>query len=155
VELNGWMSDSCWSYAVGEIDEETQKLMDVTRECLYEGIKLAVIGNRLGDIGAKIQSIAETNGYSVVREFTGHGIGRGMHEDPMVLHYGKEHRGLRLQEGMVLTIEPMINMGTHKLKIDKNGWTARTIDGKKSCQYEHTLAITKDGPRILTKQQGQ
>ncbi|MFR1139036.1 MAG: type I methionyl aminopeptidase, partial [Anaerococcus vaginalis] len=88
VELNGWMSDSCWSYAVGQIDEDTQKLMDVTRECLYEGIKLAVIGNRLGDIGAKIQSIAETNGYSVVREFTGHGIGRGMHEDPMVLHYG-------------------------------------------------------------------
>lgn len=155
VEFNGWMSDSCWSYGVGEIDDETKRLMDVTRECMYEGIKLAVIGNRLGDIGARIQSIAESNGYSVVREFTGHGIGRGMHEDPMVLHYGKEHRGLRLQEGMVITIEPMINIGDYKLTIDDNGWTARTLDGKKSCQYEHTLAITKDGPRILSKQQGQ
>ena len=150
VELNGWMSDSCWSYAVGEIDNETQKLMAITKECLYEGIKLAVIGNRLGDIGAKIQSIAESNGYSVVREFTGHGIGRGMHEDPMVLHYGKEHRGLRLQEGMVLTIEPMINMGNYKVKIKPDGWTVVTSDGKLSAHYENTIAITNEGVEILT-----
>lgn len=154
VELDGWMGDSCWSYAIGDVDDESKRLMEVTRECLYEGIKEARIGNRLGDIGARIQEIAESNGFSVVREFTGHGIGRDMHEDPMVLHYGKKGRGQRLQEGMVLTIEPMINAGKASLKVDKNMWTARTLDHKNSCQYEHTLAITSDGPRILTKQEG-
>ena len=155
VEYNGFMGDSAWSYKVGEVSEEVNKLMDITKECLYLGIKKAVIGNRLGDIGHVIQEHAEKNGFSVVREFTGHGIGRDMHEDPMVLHYGQSGRGQRLQEGMVITIEPMINTGDWKSKIDGDGWTARTKDGSLSCQYEHTLAITKDGPRVLTIQDGE
>ena len=155
VEYEGFMGDSAWSYKVGEVSDKVNKLMDITKECLYLGIKEAVIGNRLGDIGHVIQQHAEKNGFSVVREFTGHGIGRSMHEDPMVLHYGQSGRGQRLQEGMVITIEPMINTGDWRSKIDEDGWTARTKDGSLSCQYEHTLAITKDGPRVLTIQDGE
>ena len=152
VNVNGWLADSAWSYEVGEVSEEAKKLLRVTRECMYKGIEKAVIGNRLGDIGAAVQKHAEENGYSVVREFVGHGIGQEMHEDPQVLHYGKAGRGLRLQEGMVFNIEPMINMGKKELTIDDNGWTARTADGSLSAQYEHQLAITKDGPIIITDQ---
>lgn len=155
VEYEGFMGDSAWSYKVGEVSSDVNKLMDITKECLYLGIKEAFIGNRLGDIGHVIQQHAEKNGFSVVREFTGHGIGRSMHEDPMVLHYGQSGRGQRLQEGMVITIEPMINTGDWRSKIDEDGWTARTKDGSLSCQYEHTLAITKDGPRVLTIQDGE
>ncbi len=152
VELDGFLADSAWSYQVGEPTELTKKLMDVTKEALYIGIEQAVVGNRLGDIGSAIQDFVESHGFSVVREFTGHGIGKEMHEDPMVLHYGKAGRGQRLIEGMVLTIEPMVNTGKWNSKLDSNGWTARTVDKGLSCQYEHTLAITKDGPRILTLQ---
>lgn len=152
VNLNGSLADSAWTYAVGNISEEARHLMDTTLKCLYLGIKEAKVGNRLGDIGHAIQSYAEGEGFSVVREFVGHGIGKTMHEDPQVLHYGEAGRGLRIQEGMVFTIEPMINKGTFNLKIDKNGWTARTRDGKLSAQYEHQLAITKDGPIIITDQ---
>ncbi|HPP32001.1 MAG TPA: M24 family metallopeptidase, partial [Soehngenia sp.] len=119
---------------------------------LYIGIEQAVVGNRLGDIGYAIQSFVESNGYSVVRDFVGHGIGKEMHEDPQVPHYGKPNRGIRLTEGMVITIEPMVNEGVYSMKIDDNEWTARTLDGKLSAQYEHTIAITKDGPMILTNQ---
>lgn len=153
VNLDGYMADSCWSYAVGTVDDQVVKLMNVTRDCLYEGIKEACAGARLGDIGARIQEIAETQGYSVVRDFTGHGIGTDMHEDPMVCHYGIKGRGLRLTEGMVITIEPMINVGRWECRLDNNGWTARTLDGSLSCQFEHTIAILKDGPRILTLQE--
>lgn len=152
VNLNGALADSAWSYAVGEISDEAQHLLDVTKESLYRGIAAATVGNRLGDIGYAIQSYAEAEGLSVVRDFTGHGIGKTMHEDPMVLHYGKPGKGTRLQEGMVITIEPMLNIGTWHMKVDQDGWTARTSDGKLSAQYEHTLAITKDGPVILTEQ---
>ncbi|NMB13856.1 MAG: type I methionyl aminopeptidase [Gallicola sp.] len=152
VELDGFLADSAWSYQVGEPTELTKKLMDVTKEALYIGIEQAVVGNRLGDIGSAIQDFVESHGFSVVREFTGHGIGKEMHEDPMVLHYGKAGRGQRLIEGMVLTIEPMVNTGKWNSKLDSNGWTARTVDKGLSCQYEHTLAITKDSPRILTLQ---
>lgn len=152
VELDGFLADSAWSYQVGEPTELTKKLMDVTKKALYIGIEQAVVGNRLGDIGFAIQDFVESQGFSVVREFTGHGIGKEMHEDPMVLHYGKAGRGQRLIEGMVLTIEPMVNTGKWNSKLDSNGWTARTVDKGLSCQYEHTLAITKDGPRILTLQ---
>lgn len=152
VNLNGWLADSAWTYAVGKISKEAEELMKVTKQCLYLGIKKAVVGNRLGDIGHVIQSFAESRGYSVVRDFTGHGIGRVMHDDIEVLHYGKPGRGLRLREGMVITIEPMINIGSYKIKIDDNGWTARTIDGSLSAQYEHTIAITENGPLILTDQ---
>lgn len=152
VNLNGSLADSAWTYAVGDIRKEARHLMDTTLKCLYLGIEQAKVGNRLGDIGNAIQTYAEGEGFSVVREFVGHGIGKTMHEDPQVLHYGEAGRGLRIQEGMVFTIEPMINEGTFNLKIDKNGWTARTRDGKLSAQYEHQLAITKDGPIIITDQ---
>lgn len=152
VNLNGWQADSAWSYAVGNISKQAEELLKVTKECLYIGIGKAVIGNRLGDISHAVQTHAESHGFSVVREYTGHGIGQSMHEDPEVLHYGRPHRGLRLTEGMVFTIEPMINAGTYNLTTDKNGWTVRTADGSLSAQYEHTIAITKDGPRVLTEQ---
>lgn len=152
VNLNGWLADSAWSYPVGEISNEAEQLLKVTKECLYIGIEKAVIGNRLGDVSHAIQVHAESHGYSVVRDFTGHGIGQSMHEAPEVLHFGSPNRGIKLCEGMVFTIEPMINAGSFNLTIDDNGWTARTADGSLSAQYEHTLAITKDGPLILTEQ---
>lgn len=152
VKLNGWLADSAWSYAVGNISEEAQHLLDVTKKALYLGIEQAVIGNRIGDISNAIQTFAESENLSVVRDFIGHGIGEDMHEEPQVPHYGPPHRGTRLKEGMVITIEPMLNLGSYGTKIDADGWTARTIDGKLSAQYEHTLAITKDGPLVLTEQ---
>ncbi len=152
VNIDGWLADSAWSFAVGNISDEARKLLDITKESLYKGIEQSVIGNRLGDIGHAIQSFVESQGFSVVRDFVGHGIGKKMHEDPQVTHYGTPGRGQRLVEGMVITIEPMINLGTYRLKVDDNGWTARTVDGKLSAQYEHTIAITKDGPLILTDQ---
>ena len=142
------------SYSGGLADsEEVKNLMDVTRECLYIGIEKAVVGNRIGDIGAAIQEYAESRGYGVVRDLVGHGVGPTMHEEPMVPHYGKAGRGLRLREGMVLTIEPMINTGTWEIDTDiKTGWAHKTLDGGLSCQYEHQFVITKDGPVILTSQ---
>lgn len=152
VNLNGAISDSCWSYAVGTISPEHQKLLEVTKEALYRGIEQAVIGNRIGDIGHAIQSYAESLGYGVVRDFIGHGIGPTIHESPQVPHYGEPGKGLRLKEGMTITIEPMINMGTWQMKMDDNGWTARTRDGLYSAQYEHSIAITQEGPILLTEQ---
>jgi len=149
----GGVADSCWAYAVGQVSEEVQNLMDVTKECLYRGIEQAVVGNRIGDIGAAIQEYVEGLGYGVVRDLVGHGVGPTMHEEPMVPHYGTKGRGLRLREGMVLTIEPMINTGTWKIDTDmKTGWAHKTLDGGLSCQYEHQFVITKDGPLILTSQ---
>ena len=152
VNVDGYLADSAWSYAVGNISDEAKKLMDVTKECLYRSIALVKPGVRLGDIGHAIQTYAEANGFSVVRDFVGHGIGTNMHEDPQVLHYGKPGRGIRLEEGMVFTIEPMINAGDWPIKMDDNGWTARTRDGSLFCQYEHTLAVTADGVIVLTEQ---
>lgn len=152
VNLDGWLADSAWSYAVGEVSDEAKKLMEVTKECLYKGIEQAKPGNRLGDIGHVIQTYAEENGYSVVVDFVGHGIGKKIHEDPQVAHYGIPGRGQRIMPGMVFTIEPMINTGTYKMKMDGNGWTARTLDGGLSAQYEHTLAVTENGTIILTDQ---
>lgn len=152
VNLDGWLADSAWSYPVGNISDEARKLLEVTKKSLYIGIEKAVIGNRIGDISNAIQTYVEPKGFSVVRDFVGHGIGRDMHEEPQVPHFGKPGRGLRLMEGMVLTIEPMVNIGGYGSKIDDNQWTARTLDGELSAQYEHTLAITKDGPIIITEQ---
>ena len=147
----GGLADSCWAYAVGNVSQEVKDLMDVTKECLYKGIEKAVVGNRLGDIGAAIQEYAESKGYGVVRDLVGHGVGPTMHEEPMVPHYGRAGRGLRLREGMVLTIEPMINTGTWEIDTDlKTGWAHKTLAGGLSCQYEHQFVITKDGPVILT-----
>jgi len=153
VNIDGWLADSAWSYGVGNISDEAQKLLDVTKKALYLGIEKAVIGNRIGDISHVIQSYVEGEGFSVVRDFVGHGIGKDMHESPQVPHFGEPGRGPRLLEGMVFTIEPMVNIGTYSCTIDSNQWTARTADGKLSAQYEHTLAITKDGPLILTDQE--
>lgn len=152
VNLNGGLADSAWTYAVGDMDEKGKRLMDVTKKALYLGIEQAQEGNRIGDIGHAIQTYAEKENFSVVREFTGHGIGPTIHEPPHIPHFGEPNKGVRLKEGMVVTIEPMINEGTWQSKMDDNGWTARTMDGGRSCQYEHTLAITKDGPLIITEQ---
>ncbi|WP_078547914.1 type I methionyl aminopeptidase [Litchfieldia alkalitelluris] len=152
VNYNGALADSAWSYAVGNVSDEANKLLEVTKTSLYKGIEASLIGNRIGDIGHAIQTYAEAEGFSVVREFIGHGIGPTLHEPPEVPHYGLPNKGLRLKEGMVFTIEPMINIGAWPSQMDSNGWTARTVDGSLSAQYEHTIAITKDGPIILTSQ---
>ncbi|WP_409174899.1 type I methionyl aminopeptidase [Brevibacillus fortis] len=152
VRKNGWLADSAWSYEVGTVSPEAKRLLEVTEKSLYLGIEQAVVGNRIGDISHAIQTYAQAQGYSVVRDFTGHGIGQEMHEEPFVPHFGPPGRGQRLKEGMVITIEPMLNIGTYHATVDEDGWTARTRDGKLSAQYEHTLAITADGPVILTKQ---
>jgi methionyl aminopeptidase len=154
AEKDGWMGDSAWCYAVGELSAKALKLMTTGKECLDIGIKKAVAGNRLGDIGYFIQHHAEKNGFSVVRDYTGHGIGQEMHEDPTVLHYGERGRGIRIQEGMVFTVEPMINSGEYDCYLDEqNGWTVYTYDGSLSVQFEHTIAITGNGPEILTAQE--
>lgn len=153
VDLKGALSDSCWSYKVGQTSQEIEKLYDVTKKALYLGIQQAQVGNRIGDIGAAIQAYVEGQGFSVVRDFVGHGIGPTIHESPSIPHYGQKGKGLRLKEGMVITIEPMVNTGTWKSEMEDNGWTAHTLDGGISCQFEHTLAITKNGPRILTLQE--
>jgi methionyl aminopeptidase len=150
VLLDGWVGDSCVTYTVGKVDERTQQLVDTTRRCLDLGIEQAQVGNTLGDIGAAIQRHAEAEGFSVVREYTGHGVGRNLHEEPTVLHYGEPNTGRRLVAGMVFTIEPMINMGTAETNLDRDGWTVRTADSKYSAQFEHAVAITKDGPLVLT-----
>jgi len=152
VNLNGALADSAWTYPVGEVSKEASRLLEVTEEALNKAIEQSVIGNRVGDIGHAIQSYVEAEGLSVVRDFTGHGIGETIHEAPTILHYGEPNKGIRIKEGMVFTIEPMVNIGSWKSKMDDNRWTARTIDGSLSAQYEHTIAITKDGPMILTKQ---
>ncbi|UQD51188.1 type I methionyl aminopeptidase [Bacillus methanolicus] len=152
VNYNGALADSAWTYAVGNVSPKTEKLLEVTKEALYKGIEQAKIGNRIGDIGHAIQTYVESEGFSVVRDFIGHGIGSVIHEKPDVPHFGLPGKGPRIKEGMVFTIEPMVNEGTYHTQMDDNGWTARTIDGKNSAQYEHTIAITKDGPIILTDQ---
>lgn len=152
VNYKGYLADSCWSYGIGELSEADEKLMRVTEEALYRGIDAARVGNHLVEIGKAIQPFVEAEGFSVVRDFIGHGIGEAMHEDPQVCHFITKLRGPRLRENMVMTVEPMINEGVWQVKMDDNGWTARTADGKKSCQFEHTFAIREDGPEILTLQ---
>ncbi|MFC5451771.1 type I methionyl aminopeptidase [Paenibacillus aestuarii] len=152
VRKDGWLADSAWSYAVGNISPVAEKLLKVTKEALYKGIEKAVPGNRIGDVSHAIQVYAESQGFSVVRDFIGHGIGSEMHEEPQVPHYGPAGKGPRIKEGMVFTIEPMLNVGKFHAKIDLDGWTARTVDGSLSAQYEHTIAITSQGPIILTEQ---
>ncbi len=153
IDLDGGLADSCWTYTIGNMSEEDQRLVDVDLECLKRGIEAAVVGNRIGDIGAAIQEYVEDeNGFSVIRDFIGHGIGKEMHEDPQVPHYGKARRGPRIEAGMVFTIEPMIAAGDWKMKVDDNGWTARTRDGSKCSQFEHQLIIHEDGPEIITDQ---
>ncbi len=151
LALNGWCGDMCVTYAVGAIDPKTQKLIDVSKRCLELGIDQAKSGNRLGDIGEAIEKFVSANGFSVVREYTGHGVGRDLHEGPTVLHIGKGGTGMKLRPGMVFTIEPMINMGRPETRLQGDHWTVVTKDGSKSAQFEHTLAITENGTEILTK----
>ncbi|MCZ8517668.1 type I methionyl aminopeptidase [Paenibacillus filicis] len=150
-KYKGWHADTCYTYAVGKLSPEAERLVRVTKECLDMCIPKAVPGNRMGDIMHVIQSHAEGAGFSVVRDLVGHGIGRSMHEEPTIVHAGKPGKGILLKEGMVFTIEPMINQGKLEMFIDFDGWTARTMDGSLSAQFEHTVAITKDGPMILTE----
>lgn len=153
ANLNGALADSAWTHTVGNISDEARRLLAITKESMYRGIEQARIGNRVGDIGHAIQTFVEAQGLSVVRDFTGHGIGESLHEEPQIPHFGKPGKGLRLKEGMVITVEPMVNLGSWHSKMDANGWTARTVDGKLSAQYEHTVAITQDGPVIITAQE--
>ncbi len=148
--FNGFHGDNAATFAAGAISPEAQALLDATRESLYEGIAQAVAGNRVGDIGSAVQRYVEMRGYSVVRQFVGHGVGTNLHEDPSVPNFGTPGRGPRLLPGMTLAIEPMINMGGPEVRILKDGWTTVTTDGKLSAHFEHTVAITKDGPVILT-----
>ena len=149
--FNGYVGDNAATFAAGDISPEAQRLCDTTRESLYEGIRMAVAGGRLGDIGSTIQRYCEERGFSVVREFTGHGIGKQMHEDPSVPNFGTPGRGVRLLPGMTIAIEPMINMGGAGIRQLPDGWTIKTRDGSLSAHFEHTVAITADGPVILTK----
>ncbi|TPW22014.1 MAG: methionyl aminopeptidase [Elusimicrobia bacterium] len=146
----GFYADSAVTHPVGKVSPAAAKLVETTRLSLLAGIAQARPGNRVGDIGAAVQAVAEAAGYSVVREFVGHGIGRALHEDPAIPNYGRPGTGLRLSPGMVLAIEPMVNLGTADVKVLADGWTAVTVDGKYSAHFEHTVAVTEDGPRVLT-----
>lgn len=147
----GFHGDNAWTFACGEISEDAQRLLKATEEALFLGIEQARPGNRLGDIGHAVQEYVEARNYSVVREFVGHGVGAKLHEDPSVPNYGTPGRGVRLLPGMVIAIEPMINMGGCAVKVLPDGWTTVTRDGKLSAHFEHTVAITSDGPVILTR----
>jgi methionyl aminopeptidase len=150
VVVDGYYSDAAVTHPVGKISAAAEKLLRVTEASLYAAIDKAVVGGRLFDISWAVQSMCEAEGYGIVREFVGHGIGRNMHEDPQLPNFGNPGKGPRLKAGMVLAIEPMINIGTADVKVLEDGWTAITLDGSLSAHFEHTVAITKDGPRILT-----
>ena len=151
AELNGYYGDHAKTFAVGNIAEEKNKLMQITKESLYKGIEQAVPGNYVGDIGYAVQTHAESYGYSVVRELVGHGIGEKLHEEPQVPNYGKPNEGYKLHVGMCIAIEPMINIGSKEIYTSKDGWTIHTQDGQVSAHFEHTIAIKKDGPHILSE----
>lgn len=150
VLLNEFYGDSAYTFSIGEVSEEIKRLMRVTKESLYKGIEQAVVGKRIGDISFAIQQHCEKAGFGVVRELVGHGIGRSLHEAPEVPNFGKRGSGLKLQEGLVIAIEPMVNMGTKQVKHGKDGWTIRAADGKMSAHYEHTIAIQKGKAEILS-----
>ncbi|MBN6889690.1 methionyl aminopeptidase [Cytobacillus horneckiae] len=151
AKYNGYHGDSAWTYPVGKIDKETQHLLDVTEESLYIGLKEAIPGERLSNISHAIQTYAETKGFSIVREYVGHGVGQDLHEEPQIPHYGPPNTGPRLKPGMVLAIEPMVNAGSRYVKTLTDNWTVVTVDGKMCAHFEHTIAITDIGYEILTK----
>lgn len=148
---NGYHGDSAWTYAVGEISEGNQKLLDVTEESLYKGLDEAKAGVRLSNISHAIQNHAESYGFSIVREYVGHGVGQQLHEDPQIPHYGPPNKGPRLKPGMVLAVEPMVNAGSRYVRTLEDNWTVVTVDGKMCAHFEHTIAITETGFEILTK----
>jgi methionyl aminopeptidase len=151
VYYQGLYGDSAVTIPVGKVDDQAARLMQVTEQSLYMAINQACAGNRLGDISAAVQETAESSGYSVVRDFVGHGIGKSLHEDPQIPNFGKKGRGIELKRGMILAIEPMINEGKYKVKILPDGWTVVTADGSLSAHFEHSVAITDSGPEILSK----
>ena len=153
--VDGWAGDNAWTFAVGNVAPSVRRLLETTEKCMWAGISAARVGNRLGDIGHAVQSVAKTAGFGVVRDYTGHGIGRDMHEDPQVPNYGMKHTGMKLVEGMVLAIEPMITMGTHKTRVVHDGWLVVTQDGKPAAHFEKTVAITKDGPVLVSVEPGR
>lgn len=150
VEKNGWMADMCYTFPVGQVADDVMQLLRTTKESLYVGIEAARAGHRMGDVGNAIQRYCESRGYGVVREMSGHGIGHDMHEDPEVLNYGRRGMGPVIRNGMVFCIEPMINMGTRNIVIERDGWTCRTRDRKPSAHFEHTIAIVGGETEILT-----
>jgi methionyl aminopeptidase len=149
VVLDGFFGDSAVSFGVGDVNGEAERLMTVTRECLDDAVRQVAPGNRLGDVGAAVQGRAERAGFGVVREFVGHGIGRSLHEEPQVPNYGTAGRGQVMKPGLVLAIEPMITAGSWRVKVDDDGWTARTEDGKLAAHFEFSVAVTSDGHRVL------
>jgi len=151
AKFNGYHGDSAWTYAVGTIDEESKKLLEVTEQSLYKGLEEAKAGVRLSNISHAIQTYVEANGFSIVREYVGHGVGQDLHEDPQIPHYGPPNKGPRLKPGMVLAVEPMVNAGTRYVKTLSDNWTVVTVDGKRCAHFEHTIAITETGYEILTK----
>lgn len=150
VYMNGFHGDSAYTYTVGEVKESVLRLLKVTKECLYLGIEKAVSGNRIGDVSFAIQQHAERNGFSVVREMVGHGVGKKLHEKPEVPNYGRRGKGLKMRPGLVIAIEPMINMGKKEIVQNDDGWTIKAKDGLPSAHFEHSIAITKDKPEILS-----
>ena len=150
VHLGGFHTDSAWTYAVGEIAPETQRLLDVTEASLWAGIRETVVGNHIGDIGAAVEAVVVKGRFSVVRDLVGHGVGAAMHEDPQVPNHGKPKRGPKLQAGMTLAIEPMVNAGGAATRTLGDKWTIVTLDGAMSAHFEHTVAVTVDGPKVLT-----
>lgn len=150
VHYKGYHADTADTFFAGEVSQEARRLVEVTRQSFYAALPFCKPHQTLGDIGHAVQSVAEENGYSVVRMLTGHGVGKNLHEDPEVLNYGKPGRGGVLKAGMVIAVEPMVNAGTHRIKTLSDGWTCITADGALSAHYEHTIAITEDGPQILT-----
>lgn len=150
VLYKGFHSDSAYTHAIGDVDKETLRLLEKTKESLYKGIEKAIVGNRIGDVANAIQNHVENEGFSVVRELVGHGIGRNLHESPEVPNYGKKGQGLKLQAGLVMAIEPMVNLGTRNIVQESDGWTIRTRDRKPSAHFEHTVVVRKDKAEILT-----
>lgn len=151
TELDGYYGDSAKTFAIGKIDEESKKLLEITEKSREIGIAQAVAGNRLGDVGHAIQQYVEKNDFSVVRDFAGHGVGLDLHEDPIIPNYGRAGRGLKIENGMVLAIEPMVNVGTYKIAMLNDGWTIVTKDGKRSAHFEHSIAIVDGKPIILSQ----
>jgi len=150
VLMNGFYGDHAYTFPIGEVDADTARLLEDTKASLYAGIREVQAGNRVGDIGAAVQEYTESRGYGVVRELVGHGLGKQMHEEPQVPNYGKRGRGKKIQEGLVIAIEPMINLGTHRIKQLPDGWTILTADGKNSAHFEHDVAVVNGKPEILS-----
>lgn len=150
LTYNGYIADAARTYIIGEVSQREKELVDSTKESLYLGLKKAVVGNTIGDIGYEIQNFIESKGFSVIREYVGHGVGRRLHEDPQIPNYGKPGRGPKIRKNMTLAIEPMVTMGSYEVDILDDGWTAVTVDKSKAAHFEHTIAVTDDGPEILT-----